>query len=254
MNTPTFCLIGNSKALHYAKEHLIKRGIRIADSPNPSVTHALLPVPSFDQQGNIKDGIDPKDAFRLFPEDVMIYGGNLNIPFIQNFHYIDFLQDPYYLTANAAITADCALTFLASKLPVVLDGCPILIIGWGRIGKCLSQKLNALGSDVTVAARKETDRATLESLGYHTVSTENWDGLLPHFRAIINTAPVPVMTESDTNLCNEQCVFLDLASKQGILAENVYWERGLPNRDAPESSGNLIAQTALRFLRKEGWL
>lgn len=254
MNTPTFCLIGSGKALQYAKEFLIKRGIRIADSPSPSVTHALLPVPSFDQLGNIRDGITPKEVFDHLSENVTIFGGNLTNPSVRNYRCVDFLQDPYYLASNAAITADCALTSLASKLPVVLDGCSILIIGWGRIGKCLCKKLSALGADVTVAARKETDRATLQSLGYRTVSTDNWADLLPHFRAVVNTAPVPVMTEADASRCNGQCVFLDLASKQGILADNVYWERSLPNRDAPESSGNLIAQTTLRFLRKEGWL
>ena len=40
---------------------------------------------------------------------------------------------------------------------------------------------------------------------------------------------------------------MDLASVRGISGDRVIWARGLPNQDAPEESGMLIAKTALRF-------
>ncbi len=250
MKDITFCLVGSTRALKYAGEHLKAKGIRLADTPSEEVTHLLLPVPSLTPQGNIKENIDPSPILSHVQKDVTILGGNLNNPIFDGYHCIDFLQDPFYLSENAAITADCTVSLLGQKLPVTLADCPVLLIGWGRIGKCLAEKLRAIGAKVTVAARKESDRAALASLGYYAVPPHAWCDLLPHFRAVINTAPTPVFTRVDAALCPKDCVFLDLASTLGIDAETVYWERGLPNRNAPESSGKLIASTAMRILQE----
>ena len=44
---------------------------------------------------------------------------------------------------------------------------------------------------------------------------------------------------------------IDLASKLGIEAEDVIWARGLPGKDAPETSGDLIARTVIRLTAKK---
>ena len=41
---------------------------------------------------------------------------------------------------------------------------------------------------------------------------------------------------------------IDLASCPGMDAPDVIWARGLPGKDAPETSGELIARTILRLL------
>lgn len=244
----TFCLVGDNKALQYAGKFLTAQGVNIAPSPTLEVTHLLLPVPSLSEEALIKGGIPLDSVLPKLGANVTIMGGNLNHAAFHGYTCIDFLKDPLYLAKNAEITADCTLASLSHKLPVTLSDCRILLIGWGRIGKCLADKLRALRANITVLARKETDRATLKSLGFSTIAATELPSALPDFRAVINTAPTPVLTETEAQLCNRECVLLDLASKPGILSDNVYWERGLPNRDAPETSGKLIAETALRFL------
>ena len=248
MIDPLFCPVGKSAAIEYAAKFLTQRGIHITTTPSLDVTHLLLPVPSLDENGHIKGGISPEQVLSQVSKDTVIFGGNLQHEVFSGRKCVDFLQDHHYLANNAAITAHCAFHRLGSALPVTLSECPVLIIGWGRIGKCLAALLKAVGARVTVAARKESDRATLESLGYATADASHWD-TLDTCRAIVNTAPAPILT--DTSACRDDCVFLDLASKPGILADNVMWERGLPNRDVPEASGNLIGETALRLLRKQ---
>lgn len=251
MDGITFCLSGETSALRYAGEFLSAKGISIVSSPSPKVTHLLLPVPSFDGKGLVRGGGAPEAILSQLSDRVVIMGGYLSHPAFQNYTKFDFLQDACYLAENAAITADCALSILGKHLPVIFAGCPIVIIGWGRIGKCLAARLKALQADVTVAARKESDRAALISLGYNTILPEALNQILPPCRAIVNTAPAPVIGREQASLCPKGCVFLDLASSPGICCEGVLWERGLPNRDKPESSGKLIAQTALRLCQKE---
>ena len=44
---------------------------------------------------------------------------------------------------------------------------------------------------------------------------------------------------------------IDLASVKGMEGGDVIWARGLPGKDAPESSGVLIGKTVLRLAMKE---
>ena len=174
------------------------------------------------------------------PEGVTVIGGNLDfLP--DTFPKIDLLREEQYLAKNAHLTADCALRLLGDRLGVAFRQCPILIIGWGRIGKCLAAILKALEADVTVAARKPSDLGMLAALGYKAVAVS--DIQPEQYRAIVNTAPAPILAEDGDYLQ------IDLASQQGLAGETVIWARGLPGKMLPESSGTLIAQAVLRHLK-----
>ena len=141
------------------------------------------------------------------------------------------------------------VTWLAmAQLPVTLCGCQVLVIGWGRIGKCLAVLLKKLGAQVLVAARKETDRAMLDALGYDAVDPLLLPTVLPRCRVIFNTAPFMVLPEALMQHCNPKCLKIDLASVRGIEGEDVLWARGLPGKDVPETSGALIARTVIRMI------
>ena len=77
MNNIVFHLSGSTAALRYAEQYLADRGYTISAEPSSAVTHLLLPVPSFDSGGTIKGGGLIEDTLKLFPENVTIFGGNL---------------------------------------------------------------------------------------------------------------------------------------------------------------------------------
>ena len=137
------------------------------------------------------------------------------------------------------------------ELPVTLRSCRVLIIGWGRIAKCLAALLWALEADVTVAARREADRAMACALGYRTETIADLDNTLNDYRLIFNTVPAPVLTEQQIEHCRQGCLRIDLASAEGIAGRHKIWARGLPGKDAPESSGALIAKTVIRLLERK---
>lgn len=231
MNGITVFPATDAPAVRFAADFLEERGVAIVRSAEEPATHWLLPVPT------------PAELLKKIPPEVTVIGGKLDsLP--DTYRRLDLLKSEHYLAKNAALTADCALRLLGQQVQVAFAGCPVLVIGWGRIGKCLCQKLSALGVRVTVAARKETDRAMAAALGYDAVTVEE---IVPRrFRAIFNTAPAPVLTQGD-----EMCVKIDLASRQGMAGENVIWARGLPGKMLPESSGRLMAQEILALLREQ---
>ncbi len=236
MNAKIYCPVRN-QALDYAIKHL-----PISPAPDEQVTHLLFPIPSFNADGTIRGGGNLSDVLSALPENITVIGGNLNNQALANHQTIDLLQDPVYVAENADITARCAVKLLYDCLPCTLKNLPVLIIGWGRIGKCLARLLQANDALVTVYARKEADRAMLGALGYSTQDTPDPTG----FRAVINTAPAVVLPN-----CPKNTFKMELSSVLGIGGDDVLWARGLPAIHAPENSGKLIADTVIRLLNKE---
>ncbi len=229
MRQTTVFPMGDGRAVSFAARILEQQGVRVATALDRNVTHVLLDVPT-------------KDAdFSRIPAGVTVIGGNLDA-IGEDHPKVDLLREEQYLSENAAITADCALRLLGDRLPVAFRGCSILVIGWGRIGKCLVAMLKALDADVSVAARKPSDLGMLAALGYGAVALEKIDPRV--YRAIINTAPAEVLAHGG----EEACVKIDLASRLGMAGENVLWARGLPGKMLPEESGGCIARGVLRHL------
>ena len=238
--------------MEYAVGFLQANGYCVSQFPSEEFTHLLLPVPSFQEDGSIKGGGDLKTLLEKLPPGITVVGGYLNHPLLAGYATMDLLKDTSYLADNAAITAYCALRLAMMELPVMLRGCQVLVIGWGRIGKCLCALLWALEAEVTVVARKEEDRAMAHALGYHAEAPEMLGRELDRFQLIYNTAPATVLTEEQMSNCREDCLKIDLASVKGIQDSHVIWARGLPGKDTPGSSGKLIAKTVIRLLgRKE---
>ncbi len=232
-----FCLGSRGPVLRSAGEALKARGYGVVEAPCAGVTHLLLPVPT-PPEWQLPEGLSP---------DVTLVGGNLDR--FTGCRRMDLLKDEMYLARNAAITAYCALSLAMAELPVVLRGCRVLIIGWGRIAKCLAALCWALEADVTVAARKESDRAMACALGYRAENTKALDASLNDYRLIFNTAPETVLTEAQLEHCRPGCLKMDLASRPGLEGKHILWARGLPGKCAPESSGALIAKTVIRLLQ-----
>ena len=244
MHDFVFYCAGSSRAQIYAAAFLMEEGVTFLPCPDHTVTHLLLPVPSFDSDGSIKGGGDLGALLKQLPKTVTVIGGNLRREELAEYEVWDLLEDPWYLARNASITAHCALELAMAKLPITLEKCPVLVIGWGRIGKCLAKLLHGLGACVTVAARKESRRVMIDALGYKScpideIRTEN-------YRLIINTVPAMVLPVAPGTGLK-----IDLASVPGIGGTGVLQARGLPGLLAPESSGALMSQVITQWLKEK---
>ncbi|MBE6960774.1 MAG: hypothetical protein E7448_08665 [Ruminococcaceae bacterium] len=248
MNGITFYAHGNTPALQNAVERLGKLGISIADAPNDAVTHLLLPVPTFEKSGELRSGGQLSDILKQLPTSVTVIGGNLAEDQVKDYRTIDLLKDDRYLAENAAITADCAVAVARQNMDTVWRSCSVLILGWGRIGKCLAQLLRSMGANVTVAARKQTDIAMLQGLGYGAEDIQKLHYGLIRYRVIFNTVPYAVLSANQTAHCREDCLMVELASRPGMEGNQIVSALGLPGKYAAESSGRLIASSVIRLI------
>lgn len=251
MDEKTIYCLGATPASAYLCRFLKDADLPLADAPGPQIRHLILDVPSFGELGHLRMGGQIQPVLDSLPKDITVYGGNLNHPALSAYRTVDFLKDEFYLAQNAYITAECALDVALPYLTRTVRDCPILVIGWGRIGKCLSKLLQSIGAKVTVAARKPSDRAMLQGFGFEVLSTENLGSHLSRFRLIYNTVPEMILPKSQTTEISENCTVIDLASKCGTEYDDVVIARGLPGIHMPESTGKLIAQTFLHYYKED---
>lgn len=234
MSPKSICCPIQKGAMEYAVPFLQAEGYKISQFPSEEFTHLLLPVPSF------PDGWDyVNPLLESLPNQVTIYGGFLNVSPLIGYKRVDFLADPYYLAKNAAITAECTIEIIENILHQNVSCHSVLILGWGRIGKCLGQLLQQKGAVVSIAARKITDLAMIEALGYRAMPLHD---LKPRAEFIINTIPAMILEKVPSD-----SVAIELASKPGMTGDNIISARGLPGKMRPVESGKLIAKTFLRL-------
>lgn len=252
MGNRLFYIPIRTESLLHCGTFLQQNGFSVTYSPSDQVTHLILPVPAFQENGKFTDGRSVHEILSCIPANVTVIGGNLDVPLLCGYPQFDLLKEEAYLFQNAAITAECALRIAAEGFPITFSEAPVLILGWGRIGKHLAKLLQGTGADISVAARKETDLEMISALGFRPVP---YDALLAkpiHWRLVFNTVPAEVIPAKIVKKFPSNCKMIDLASSPGIGGNNTIWARGLPGKVAPESSGNLISKTILEYLsRKE---
>lgn len=232
MKGPTMYIPMPTPALEIAARHLRRQGVRFTDTALEA-EYLLYSAPT---------KLSMLDECTM---DQTVIGGALDF-LNDNVQRLDLLKDPYYLCANAAITAEAALAMILEELKCEITRANILILGWGRIGKCLTHQLHHLNANVTVYARKDSDRALLRALGYRYTTREELRRTLRRYNAIVNTIPAPLLTEEEST--RPGCLKLELASGVWLPGGDVTVAHGLPGKCKPEASGALIAKTIANYL------
>lgn len=229
MRRPTMYIPLQTAALTVAACQLRSRGVLFTDSAQEA-EYLLYPAPT---------------TLSMLSDctiDQTVIGGALDF-LNERVERLDLLKDPYYLAANAAITAEAALGLVLKELRCEVTNANILILGWGRIGKCLTHQLHHLNANVTVFARKDADRAMLRALGYRYITQDDLGRSLGRYQCIINTIPAAVLSEEESRTMRPGCIKLELASGVWLPGDDVLVAHGLPGKYKPDASGTLIAKT-----------
>lgn len=178
----------------------------------------------------------------------------------------DYYESEVLQLRNALPTAEAALFLTMQELPVTLNGLSVAVVGYGRIGSLLAEKLYALGASVTVYARKPKDLAHAALRHLHAVrlsgegETSSLCRIPPDCRVIYNTAPCRILTEPVLRCLPRQCVLMELASAPGgfdpVCAERLGFRwilaSALPGKHFPETAGKILAETVSDLLLGNG--
>ena len=262
---------GNSVAVFGLDAEDGSAAIRRAESVSDAVKNSeyvILPLPAADGEGNINapmfDGkIPAEEVLDAVTQSQTVFAGRIegmleNAVKKRGLRAIDYFAREELAVKNAGATAEGAVQILLEEMPTVLTGARVLVVGFGRIGKLLSMKLRAMGADVTVSARRFSDFAWIEEMGYRSADTRRLAGNAGKFDAIVNTVPAGVIDDRVLEHVRKDCLMLDLASKPGGIdfdaaarrGIKVIWALSLPGKVAPETSGMAIRDTIYNIVKE----
>lgn len=231
----------------------------------------ILPMPAFDQNGTLyfplREGtanVTANDLFSRIGGRMPVFGGRISPSVVslaeQNgVTLIDYSKIDELQIRNAVPTAEGAICLAMQALDVTLDGARVAVLGYGRIGAALSERLCALGAHVTVAARKTRDVARIQCAhcrAIHLVGEESLTPLTVGYDVIFNTIPYRLLTPRILEAMPKKTLLMELASAPGgwdadatIPCRTIY-APGLPGKYAPRSAGVIVADTLLPLLEE----
>lgn len=255
---------------------VVSWGLEQGDGPNPvpldqalEAQLLLLPLPVCREGALNLPLTDTKlSAEQLWPRlrcDQLLLGGmtgDLSGRLTADFGLtlLDYYDREETQIANAVPTAEGALQLAMEATDHTIHGSGCLVIGYGRIGKLLAERLLALGARTAVSARRYSDLAWIEARGCQALRTGALAGELGEFDVIFNTAPALVLDGSRLRETKEDCVILDLASAPGgvdfeaaaALGRRAVHAPGLPGRTAPRSAAAAIRDSMYHILEERG--
>ena len=257
-------LIGGDNRLKILKENLKEKGyfvdtIGLYDNDNGDISTSnfiILPVPT------TKDGINVYTPLtnKLIPlESISNAVIDTQLILCCNFCFenkkcVDYGALDSYALLNSVPTAEGAIKIAIENTPFTLWKSNVLVVGYGKVGKILADRLKSLGCDVTVSARKPADQALIEALGFKYIDTRSLNLKPLCYDIIFNTVDVNVINNDSlkilkTKLLVDLSTFggfsLETANKYGIKAIKA---PGLPSLTAPQTAAEILTQTVTHII------
>lgn len=277
----SFAVLGGDARMTYLARALSQKGYEVAtwglarqDAPQPQTLaqvmcaeHIVLPLPLTRGDGLLHCAERTLPLWQLWESigaEKKVFAGQVReeeraAARERGIILRDYFEREELVVKNAALTAEGALIVAKERMSRSLFGARCLVVGHGRIGKFLAHRLRAVGAEVTVAVRRASDRAWVESFGLRAARSDRLCDAVRGMGVIFNTAPAPVFSNEVLACMESGSILVDLASLQcadetaaRAAGISYVWARGLPGRVAPQSAAEVIAETIENMLEEEG--
>lgn len=249
----------------------LKRATHFSN-PGEAVTNSralILPMSGTDSQGLITSRMDGEreliDLNRIMPvlnKDTPILIGVAN-PVIKQLiikyrlRLVEMAKDDEIAIFNAIPTAEGAIQVAMENSPITIHNSKCLVLGLGRCGAALTQRLVALGAHVTVGARTTSDLARAVSFNARSLHLKRLNDET-NFKIIFNTIPAVVLERAYLQRINTDTLIVDLASTPGgtdfiaakELGISAIHALSLPGKVAPKTAGEILSRTIPLLLEK----
>jgi len=237
----------------------------------------ILPLPAspdgrFVHQPLVREKEAPllSDLLAAMPKEVPIFGGKCGSTVKKKaesaeIRLIDYFESEEFQQKNALPTAEGAVSILMRESQRTVKGLPVVVTGYGRVAKALTKLLVAMEAKVTVIARNSdaVRAATAKgALGIQLKDEASVKQAIAGQAAVFNTVPCRLFSADILESMEKNILIIDLASAPGgvdseaanALGIKVIWALSLPGKYAPQTAGEIIGETLLTALQKEGIL
>lgn len=261
-------VIGGDKRLEYLSEQLEHKGYWISNAKE-SIGEAdavIAPVPfSKDKKYLFSDRQEQKLSIEEFCRSIqkgqMVFGGNIPEQVKKSIlekeaAFCDLMEIDEVAKKNAVATAEGSIAEAIRLSDRNLSESQCLVLGYGRCGKVLAEKLKGIGALVTVAARREKQCSKALEQGMYAFYLEELEEKIREYDFIFNTIPAMVLDAEKLCQVNRGAVIVDIASKPGgtdfdtcgkLKIPNIL-ALGLPGKYSPKTSAEILLEAIMPYL------
>lgn len=283
MNDDVILILGGDNRSLYLGEYLEKQKYRVcyyafnqtdcfenlAQAVNEA-EYIILPLPVTRDRTTLNtplfDGtVALSELYSLATPDKFFFGGKFPKCFCEELEtrgseYCDYFNLDELAVYNAVPTAEGVLQILIQELPITVHGMKCAVLGYGKVGKILTDTLNAAGADVTVFARKPKDHAEIYAKSATPKPFCSLRESTQNFDALINTVPSKVLGAEELDKLNPDCVIIEIASAPFGIDFQAAKERAfhtikagsLPGKTSPKTAGEIIGRSILPIIKSRG--
>lgn len=139
----------------------------------------------------------------------------------------DFMKDEGLAIFNAIATAEGVILEALSHKATNIHGSSSLVLGYGRCGRVLAQKLTGLSAEVTVCSGNQTELAMAEAMGMKILALDRLQESLGEFEYLYNTIPAMILAKEQLERVRQDALILDIASGKGGVDEKAADQLGI---------------------------
>lgn len=170
----------------------------------------------------------------------------------------DFMKDEPLTLFNAIATAEGAILEALSHKGTLLHQSNCLVLGFGRCGSLIAERLKGLNAKVTVSAQRPAALAQAETKGFSVFPLADLTGEISKYDYIFNTIPACYLGAESLPKVRRDCLIIDIASaRSGVdykkaeeLSLKCLFCPGLPGKYAAESCAERMVKYVLNALPK----
>lgn len=182
----------------------------------------------------------------------IVLGGNLSEDFTafcqkSGIAYIDYMKFPAVAIENAVATAEGAISQAICSSDINLHQSNVLVIGFGKCGEILADKLSGLKCHVFISTRNEEAQARVKSYGYQLLSDTSYSEM----DIIFNTAPAPVLHAEIIDRLQPDTIIIDIASRPGGTDFNYCAQKGIVAKHCPGLPGKYSPKTSAQIIYRQ---
>ena len=191
-------------------------------------------------------------------ENVLIFSG-IKTPILDqllkksNRGAIILMKEKDIIKENVIPTVEGIIADIIVNTNITLKGANVLVIGYGNVGKYLTDILNKLGCNTIVSIKEKQDKIILNDKNIHNIFSDDKNtmhNVLMSIDIIINTVPKLVLNKDYINFIKKEAYVLDIASHPNGIDQEALKEKGInykiylgiPSKVASKTSGLILTK------------
>ena len=230
----------------------------------------ILPITGVEKDGLVKSTFSNQsiylsdDWFDRLNKKAMIFSG-ISTPYLEeklrsnDRLFIPLMERDDVAIYNSVPTAEGTILLALQQMKITLQDANVIVLGLGRVGLTVADRMSKLNANVSVGVRKTRDIAKAETLGFSGFHLDQLNAYIKKCHLLVNTIPVMMLDKKELNDFSADAIIIDLASKPGGVNFTHAKKRGLtaihalglPAKVAQKTAGDILAKVIDQLITEE---